>query len=618
MKTHHTNLPIKPYWQQSIQTFPSMKKPKNIDKLFRFLPAINGTFILIVAAFLIAVSGGIQYYYTRTGIHAVAEDRARIELKVRNLEIGQVTTAVESSVRSVAWTIEQNLDRPDSLYAIIEQLPKNNSSMVGCAVAFVENYYPQKGRWYEPYVAHRDNGNYEALQIGSANHDYFSAQWYIDGINADDGYWTEPYLDEDGAQTTVCSYTYPIRDRNGRTVAIIGADISLEWLSDLFSTSRKTVAVVLASRNGKILACPDKNMVMKTSLQEIASYTGDTMVPRINQAMLAGDSGDAKVKGSDGKDGYVFYTPVEGGTGWSMAVYIPDETIYGEINKLGTKIFIFQIVGLALLGFILWQTIRGGRKLARINAEKQSIAKELRIASAIQMGMLPKTFPPYPDLDEVSMAGLIVPAKTVGGDLYDLHVNNGKLYFCIGDVSGKGVPASLVMAVTRSLFRTVSAHCDRPDRIMTQINDSMSEMNESSMFVTMFIGVLDLRTGVLSYSNAGHCPPIVITDKNESLNVDTNIPVGVMPDWNYTYQETTLQPGSRLFLYTDGLTEAENADHQLFGEERMMQNLANAQNLTPKGMITTMSTAVKAFVGKAEQSDDLTMLTVLFLKTIPS
>ena len=216
------------------------------------------------------------------------------------------------------------------------------------------------------------------------------------------------------------------------------------------------------------------------------------------------------------------------------------------------------------------------------------------------------------------MYGTLVPAKEVGGDLYDFHVRGEKLFFCVGDVSGKGVPASLVMAVTRSLFRSVSAHADSPEEVMMRMNNAMSEMNESSMFVTLFIGVLDLRSGILSYSNAGHCPPVILNEAATLMTMDANIPVGLMSNWQYTKQEVTLHPGDTVFIYTDGLTEAENAQHGQFGEQRMMEEINKDLRNNPRELIDHMTTAVHTFVNGAEQSDDLTLLAVQLTKTIQS
>ena len=229
------------------------------------------------------------------------------------------------------------------------------------------------------------------------------------------------------------------------------------------------------------------------------------------------------------------------------------------------------------------------------------------------MACFPRPSLPIPDLDELALYGTLMSAKEVGGDLYDFSVRDYRVYFCVGDVSGKGVPASLVMAVTRSLFRSVSARIEDPGQIMSQINNSMSEMNENSMFVTLFIGVLDLYTGNLTYSNAGHCTPVLLGKKPTPVKMDANIPVGIMADWQFTSQSVTLKPGQTLFIYTDGLTEAENATQKQFGEERMMEILAKSDT-SPRTLIENIMQEVRNFVGQAEQSDDLTMLAVQFTK----
>jgi sigma-B regulation protein RsbU (phosphoserine phosphatase) len=231
------------------------------------------------------------------------------------------------------------------------------------------------------------------------------------------------------------------------------------------------------------------------------------------------------------------------------------------------------------------------------------------------MSMLPKTFPPYPNRDDIDIYGTLTPAKGVGGDLFDFYIRDERLYFCIGDVSGKGVPASLVMAVTRSLFRNVSAHVSEPDKIATTLNNYMAEDNESNMFVTLFVGVLDLGTGHLLYSNAGHNSPLLIDKEVAFLPCDANLPIGVMGGWTFSLQETDLTPDSLLFLFTDGLNEAEDANHAQFGTDRMttVADILLSQGVCrPQPFINKMSDAIHVFVGEAEQSDDLTMLAIQY------
>jgi sigma-B regulation protein RsbU (phosphoserine phosphatase) len=233
------------------------------------------------------------------------------------------------------------------------------------------------------------------------------------------------------------------------------------------------------------------------------------------------------------------------------------------------------------------------------------------------MSMLPKIFPSYPDRNEIDIFGQLTPAKEVGGDLYDFYIRDEKLFFCIGDVSGKGVPASLFMAVTRSAFRTVSAHESMPNRIVDTINRTIADMNKMNMFVTLFVGVLDLPTGRLRYCNAGHDAPLLVGAGVGELPCDSNIPVGFMPSWEYSLQETQIFTGTTIFLFTDGLTEAMDVNNAQFQMERINDiatlALANQQQ-EPRQIIAQMTEAVHQFVGDAEQSDDLTMMAIQYIR----
>jgi sigma-B regulation protein RsbU (phosphoserine phosphatase) len=231
------------------------------------------------------------------------------------------------------------------------------------------------------------------------------------------------------------------------------------------------------------------------------------------------------------------------------------------------------------------------------------------------MSMVPMTWPAFPDKADIDMFGCVTPAKAVGGDLYDFRIREGKLFFCIGDVSGKGIPAALVMTVVSSMFRMLSDTEENPAKIVSSINYSLSARNESLMFITLFVGALDLSTGELQYVNAGHNAPILIFGgKPRMLQVDSNLPVGIMQDWEFSLQKTTLAPGTVLFLYTDGLTEATRSGGQLFGEARVLETLAGQdEKNSAEDIITHMTDAVSDFVGDSEQSDDLTMLVMKIL-----
>lgn len=255
-------------------------------------------------------------------------------------------------------------------------------------------------------------------------------------------------------------------------------------------------------------------------------------------------------------------------------------------------------------------------ELKQVNEAKGRIEGELKVARDIQLSMLPK--PLYSKFSTLSsqldLYGSLTPAREVGGDLYDFLVRDGKLFFCIGDVSGKGVPAALVMATTLCQFRIAASHVDDVAKTTTYINRNTCEGNETCIFVTFFMGMLDLSNGQLRCCNAGHNKPIVIgngqgtMDNVQFLDAKPNLPLGVSEDATYEAKDFTLEAGAMLFLYTDGLTEAMTRQHEQFGYERLIGLLQDGVDC--KGQIDRMTKAVHQFVGDAPQSDDLTMLAI--------
>ena len=317
-------------------------------------------------------------------------------------------------------------------------------------------------------------------------------------------------------------------------------------------------------------------------------------------------------------DKYHTFSEKVGTQGWTLSVLIPDTDLYGRLRRIGGLVTILMLLGMVLLIFIIYRSAKNIVNLINVEESKQRMENELEIARTIQNAMLPKVFPPFADRPDLNIYGMVQPAKEIGGDLYDFYVRHDKLFFCVGDVSGKGVPASLVMATIRSLFRSTTAHYERPDEIARHINDTLADQNTQNMFVTLFIGVLELGSGVLNYCNAGHNAPIKAESGKKDagwldrLPVVANLPIGVMSGYEYVAQTTQMHYGDMLFLYTDGLTEAEDSNHALFGEQRMISALDKARGRRPQELVTMMLQDVSEFVGDAPQSDDLTMLAIRY------
>jgi serine phosphatase RsbU (regulator of sigma subunit) len=242
-------------------------------------------------------------------------------------------------------------------------------------------------------------------------------------------------------------------------------------------------------------------------------------------------------------------------------------------------------------------------KLEVTTKAKARIESELRIARDIQRRMLPHVFPHRKDVDIYAM---MTPAREVGGDLYSYAPLDDMLYFCVGDVSGKGVPAALFMAEVTRMFRTLVDGRLMPDTIANRLNHALAEDNDQGMFVTMFIGLIDLRSGHMEFCNAGHNPPLL---DGEYMHMESNAPIGLWPDLQYEGEEVSDMHGKTLFVYTDGINEAENIRQEQFGEDRLQsllrQDLGDARQTSE-----TIHRAVEDFVGDAEPSDDLTKMCI--------
>ena len=560
-----------------------MKQEKN-SKL-KALRARSGFWIMLVAAVVLEGTACLQYFSSQRVIKKTTEQRAQNELIKAELQINVVTAQLETAVMTMAKIAEYYIDKPDSMYNVTRGIVSMMGPILNSAgIAFVENYYPNKGKWFEVCTSREKDANGEEYlytrSIGSADHDYFQLAWFHNGLTIDSCWWSEPYMDDAGARQMTVSCSYPIRNKKGEKVGVALVDLPLGFLQG--------VATYL--------------QIFQDSYYSITSNAGEALVPM-----------------PDTIPGRKYYTSDRevSSTGWRMAIIIPDDVLFADLRRLGKLVSILMIVGLALLAFILYYAGNMAHKLIKSNAENQRMENELEVAQTIQMAMLPKVFPPFADRLDLNVYGRVPPAKEVGGDLYDFYVRHDKLFFCIGDVSGKGVPASLVMATTRSLFRSVTAHQENAAKIVEEVNLSITEANDQNMFITLFVGVLDLKSGKLEYCNAGHNAPVVIRQKDgkaklEMLDVLPNLPVGIMADFVFQSQETQMAYDDQLFLYTDGLTEAENKQKELYGETRMMAALNFYCGLQPRKIVDKMQAEVAGFVGDAEQSDDLTMLAIRY------
>ena len=625
--------------------------------------------VVFFAAIIFNVALGFLFYQAREAVRQEAVSRATQILDKTSLRVEGILNRVEVASNMTKWLVQRHPDKADSMFVYSRGLLMNNPDFYNCSIAFEPYYFKGKGRYFSAYTKHVGD-TLRTIQGGSDHYQYFFADWYLMSQLLDKPCWTEPYMDLDVATNTsemVTSYCQTIKDKQGQLIGVINISLSLNWLSQTISAVKPypNSYSIMIGRGGTYFVHPDTTKITRQTIFTQTLEQPDTALTALGHAMQRGEEG-LKHMNINGKDSYVFYKPL-GQTGCSMAIVCPESDIFGGFDRLRNSVRAIVLVGLLLMLYLFIriitrelkplrrlaheaETIASGQfdaempdfqrideigqlshsfgnmqqslvkyieELKNTTAQKASIESDLRIASGIQMGMLPEKFPTRDDRDDVQLYASLTPAKEVGGDLFDFYFRDEKLFFCIGDVSGKGVPASLFMAVTRSTFRTVSAHESMPDRIVTMMNKTIADMNKNHMFVTLFVGVLDLPTGRLHYCNAGHDAPLLVGAGVGELPCDANIPVGFMPEWKYSLQEAHIFTGTTILLFTDGLTEAMNANYEQFQMERVNAVASRAlsnQQQEPRELIGQMTEAVHQFVGDAEQSDDLTMMAIQYIK----
>ena len=617
---------------------------------------------------------GIILFFNVLIIGAITWSVLRVSFLNSSMRGQYVVDGIEGKLESTLWAVHiaaansrdaigRNLESPEQVFDVLEREIRVNKFM-DCFAAFEPNYFEGQGRWFEAYVYHVDSTRLERRQIGSPSHDYFNGPWYQKGLSTDKdslGYLTAPYFDNSVDSSMYCSYVVPIFDREGRKVGVFGMDLDYLWLNEVIDKVGKMVKREFLD-DDESLQDHDGNIYFSVQIVDGKGnriFGSESLDINILKAEQKDAFAKLDIKDLKGTPYYINSKQIPS-TDWTVAVIQHRDLVFTWGIILALFVVICMSIGSIVIFFFTSRGIRHATEpLKYLSESTQEVAKgnfdaplptfrhndevaqlrdsfgtmqqslkqyveelkvstaakaammsELNVAHTIQMSMIPKTFPAFPDRKDLELYASLTPAKAVGGDLYDFFIRGEKLFFCIGDVSGKGVPASLVMAVSRTLFRNNSAHTDEPDHIVETMNENICEGNEQCMFVTLFVGVLDLQTGRLRYCNAGHDMPYI---EATHLPCDSNLPVGLMPDMKYSVQEAMIAPGKILFLYTDGLTEAENGKQKQFGMQRITDVIAAFEG-SPQQLIETMTDTVHAFVGDTEQSDDLTMLAFRYKK----
>jgi len=625
---------------------------------FKFIIAILFSCgLLFIGIFL------VNYFYSRNIIKdLIQRDAAHLALAtVKRIEL--ILYGLEKvAMNAAAELAEKTVD--EEAHEMIRRIVDHNGEIYGMTLANDPSI--TAGTFSAPYWYRGEQG----LHFRYLTYDYTVSDWYIIPKEMGKPQWSEPYFDVGGGECLMTTYSVPFyRQVKGEKVfaGVVTADVSLTWLREILSsiTIGKTGYIFIISRNGTFISHPDERLIMNESIFSVAEARNDAALRDIGKRMIRGEKGNGALQDwTNGADSWIVFHPFPL-AGWSLGIVLPKSELLGDLSKLSHMVVVLGVGGMLLL---LVVTVLIGRsitrpllgltrsveriaegdldaplpvissrdeiarlatsfahmqkslkhyikELAQTISEKERIESELTIAREIQMGILPKVFPPFPERKEFDIYARLQPAREVGGDFYDFFfTDKDHFWVVIGDVSGKGVPASLFMAVTRTLLKAKAEGASSPGAVLDVVNRDLSADNPSLMFVTIFLGMLDCRTGLFTYANGGHNPPYLLRpgEDPQPLLSTKGLALGVQGRFQYRENTLTLKADDALLFYTDGVTEAVNAPGELFSSHRLQCLLAKNETRSPLETVGLVVKEIEAFAGETPQADDITVMVIRF------
>ena len=628
--------------------------------------------LFLLAAFLFIFS--IAFIYTLTYTRNILENDARKRASdVTDLTISKIT-GVLRPIEQVPNTLALVLgsDHPDyrNILEIARSFVAEDSLTFGSALAF-EPFMHDPG--HDRYCAYFFESHDRIIRkdLSGPEYDYLNRDWYRIPKMLGKPVWSEPYYDKGGGDTLMCTYSVPFyREVRGNRIfaGVVTMDISLKTFHHIVNsvTVYRDGFNFLVSHKGKFITYPVASLVNQ-DIQDLVPGKGDPATVRTLRKMLNGERLFTEISslGPEKIPSRIYFAPIPN-TGWVFALTFPTRELYAGLNsffRILAIIFSLSLLLMILLSVLITRNftqpihrlleathrigkgdfaadlpvtrsrdeiaqlsnsfsvmkedlVRYIRNLKETTVQKERIESELKIARDIQMGMVPGIFPAFPGRNEFDIHGFIQPAREVGGDLYDFFlIDEDHLCFAIGDVSGKGTPAALFMAMTLTLLRAEMQIAGlNAGKVLELTNQYLCRHNNLDLFVTLFLGILDIPTGVVEFVNAGHNPPFLLRNEGTVAEVETRhcLPLGVEINSCMERQYFRMETGDLLFLYTDGISESFNRENRQYSIPRIGGMLQGQKNRTPRELIRRIVEDVRNFSQGTEQSDDISLLAIRY------
>ena len=544
----------------------------------KVLKIISALFLVIV----MAIQSAVSYRHTKENLLHQIEDRMELAQK----DIFSEVYDMYESMDDLSYFFPEFCADTAKLSSLMKTLLERFPSLYCCYVSYLPEYSPVKDSLSAPCALRNRDNSITVYDFGDEVN-YLKRDWYIGALQSDSaGYWSQPYHDGDH-EDLIFTYSRKVYDNNGVMVGVAGADYTLDWTERMLKKIQPYDDAVCQ------LYSPKGTLIVET--------------------------------GNGDMDGMIVTEKTLSPTNMRLVIGVPRSHVLKTMHGVMLLTLAVLLLVFFIAGWLIRRMWRDQEYYARVETDKKLMEQELQIASDIQKGILrDDKQETHADIvtnaesaKDIEVQALLVPMREVGGDLYDYCRKGDDLFFIIGDVSGKGVPAAMFMSATVNLFRSAVQRLQSPKAMMEEINSVLSEHNPSLMFVTAIIGRLHVPTGQLLYCNAGHTPPLVAVQSNsdeqcvKEITIEPNIPLGYEGQFVFAEQSMTLAQDEALVLYTDGITEALNNNLEMLDMEGWKKIVERVKALSDTSLpVENLLAEVKAFIGDAEQADDTTLLVI--------
>ncbi len=533
---------------------------------------------------------------------------------------------------------------------LMKDFVKREKYIYGMAFALLPEYTKEKKPFC--FYFYLSNKEIKEKELIPPNYNYFNFDWFKLPINSGKSMWSEPYYDKGGGEIWMCTYSSPIKNEKGEKIGIATADISISFLSRIISQIRvlKSGGAFLFTDKGHLLApLMDESKIPESVRRILKSNIYINLKRTVTN--IKDENGTEEKLSIEGKKFFILYIPIKN-TNWFIGVVFPQRELFAPLHKIQLFFMIIILTGITFILFMIFfisqkltkdveklknisKEIASGnfnvkipmdlsneandmamalnamqislKKLLSKEKERARLENELELARKIQKSFIPESS--IESHGDFLFQAKSIWAKEVGGDFYGINVlNEEEIIFYIGDVSGKGIPAALYVAILKSMVEVLIKQTSSISEIISFLNDYLSSITRHFTFATIFMGKINIKKGILKFCNAGHIPPIFFKEDRRlfSPKLNNTPPIGTFKESKFKVEEIKLEDFDAIFLYTDGLTDCESNNEQ-FGEERLIKLIF--ENIPRKEVLMeNIHKSLKDYIGNSPLYDDTTIL----------